>query len=795
MTFPINKYPPFVGRHTRSGDTNPPTRLPGGPLASRRVYIDEPPAGGFPDPAGKTYALDTTLAGHGEDVLDTHLNRAFYALHASLDSIFERESIFPKMALRTAAAGPLSSEVDMSDGVGDFGTDTNDLLVYLGPPGSIAAEAPYHMAVLNGANGTGPVGVVIRSGTSLQLDQVTDALCTSLGLSLYPLNLHLAGGPSYYPQPAAKMGVLQSIPVVNQVDITSTEGGPDTTVLPMVATCIINYSLMTRITQGNGEELHRAFAIVVSHVVGNPAVLNRKVDFGLPVGNARRWNVGDIIYFTTVAYGPVLSLDAPYAMQQGDIVASGGWTRVGDGDPNRLVMSQAFLWQQQRDLSPTVEVTVPSTVSHFGWDGWQAMFRAGIDLVRSTTGFMAIDGDEIAGSTNEQAYAAFLHGVVPFWGPIVYGDETRLDDESNNNPVTIAANMVTLTVAGQRFGQVTGHPGPLTYTTDLIKKVDLIEIWTGGAFPERLGVWLLDTPLDPGVDGDVVTFTVLNLDKTAPTDLPAVGFARIVRPLLRSGTPTASASTPILENVTLVGHKGTAPAITSVLDLIDGVATRLIRGWRRQTDGELELTFYVDSTGDVGVDGGISAGSDVAIPATSNYTYKTARTFYHQISMADGIADPAGQWKYNFTTHPNWFINPGPGTGADVLHFPVHLPQDCTIVGVDVLYGCRVLGGGAPPETILYRKTRVAGDWVAGAPDKVPVTVAVPAVPPTVTVNGVVANLNFFRAFNSAVLADVVNNELNEYFVEVLPDRGLTAGNDILYGIRIAYTINDVKPA
>ena len=89
MTFPITKYPPFVGRHARSGDTNPPIRLQGGPIASRRVYIGDSPAGGFPDPAGSTYDVDTTLLGHGEDVLDVHLNRALYALHASLDSIFE----------------------------------------------------------------------------------------------------------------------------------------------------------------------------------------------------------------------------------------------------------------------------------------------------------------------------------------------------------------------------------------------------------------------------------------------------------------------------------------------------------------------------------------------------------------------------------------------------------------------------------------------------------------------------------------------------------------------------------
>jgi hypothetical protein len=757
----------------------------------RRVYIGDAPAGGFPDPAGSTYSADTTLLGHGEDVLDFHLNRALYALHSSLDSIFEREFVIPKVVSRPAGVMPASSQIDLlNDG---YGPPSNDLLVYLGPPGSVAGSAFLRINVLSGADGS--VLTRIRDSASLEPIEVTDVLSSALGVTLYPLNLHLAGGPNYYPQPAAKMGQISLITPPNQIDILSTEGGPDTVALPMVGTCLINYSLMTRIAQGGGEDFHKAFAIVTAHVMPLSATVNRDIS---PAG--ANWQPNDVVYFTTVAYGPTLGLSSTYAQGPQDSVHSGGWTRVGDGDPDRLVRAVVVPTLAQPDRTPTIESVVPATIAHFGWDGWQAVFRAGIDLVRSTTGFMAIDGDEIIGSSNQQAFAAFLHGIAPFWGPIIYADETRLDDDPFNNPVTVAADMVTLTGVGSRFGQVVGHPGPLTYTTDIIKMVDLLEIWTGPGNPERLGVWLLSTPADPGVDGDVVTFSVKNLDKTAPTDLPGAGFARIVRLLFRSGTPTASALTPALENFTLVGHKGTAPgAATSVLDLIDGVADRLIRGWQRQTDGSLKLGFGVEANGDMFTIGSISAGTtiaaggDISLPAANNFKYKTAKTFYHHVPLVAGHAGRYGgsdsSWKLIMDS-ARWTLDKaGAADDWDAVLFPVNLPDGVTMTQLAIQYKIAADNPLGPNPAIieLYKKVRTAPEWVTGShlyPTLTLITSIVMRTAPAV---------GDLWTYTKA-LAEVVDSELNEYFIKVRGDKD-GDNSDEIWGIRFDFTMINVKPA
>lgn len=883
-TFPIAKYPRFLNRHQRSGDTTPPSCSPGGPdqveitlltlnppvsavitaasvtihfqdnlggavdpsgtisvgdilyildpslnvgryqvtdvpvpggdqldvfpapgfsetvdhpgfyfcnQAARRVYIDDMPSHGWPDPGPSTYSGNATLIGRGEDAKDGRINRALYALHAAIDSVFEREVISPKVMLRGGAGAP-GTEIDLTAG---WGTTVLGL-VCLGHVTATSAVAREYVALLRH-------GSPVKDALTLEPIYVDNIKSCPGGDTCYPLTR--AGG--YYPNPSAATGKVGSVLATNQITLSAVDlNGPSTVDnLKTPAACLFNYSLMTRLAQ-SGQNMHLAFAVVKnqSGVAPFEVTLNRGVSNFPPLGTDDEWKVNDVIYFTTVAYAPTLNLSASFTPQPNDVVLSGQWDRLGNSDmwPQalRALVRQV---QDQRDFTPVVESEIPATASHFGWDGWQAVFRAKTENVRSAAGFMNLDRLDDGFSAGHVAYAGFLHGLVKD-----IGSDTSISSDPSTNPVTVAGDQVTLTLP-RRFATVAAGP---IYTTQLILGYDVIEIYDQPTDERPLGTWIISAFVNPLPATDVVTATVVNLDGTAATDLPAAGFIRLIRPLFKQSV--APDGSTFGNGTTLVGEQSGGLAAGPALTLINGTVSQLINGYQLQTDGTLDPVFVLYGDGDVWVLGDLQtvghiqsekyvrAGSyvEAAAGAGNGFQYTSPETFYHQVCMADGqnFIDPGSTeyWLYtriSDVVSDSWAVTTTIAR-SEYVRFPVNLPDDVTVTELIAHFTTNVDPAPIPEadraKVRLFKKQKTGlyahhADWVNA---DMPVSVC-----GGVQVDQMQAGGKDFSTFASTgvgqyPLAELIDNENFEYFVEVLCQSTAAGVSNRISAIRLKYT-------
>ena len=546
--FPKAEYPGYDSRHHASGDLNPPSLQPGLPTdpaalpaLRRRVFLGRHPAIGYPQqPNNAAYPIGTTLIGHGEEITSDAENRALYDAHRCIDAIAERER-FPSKLLRHTGASILTNVYwDLAafdpTGGGPPVPLSNDHLVFLGPLGTLAADAKRYITPLQDGN-------PVRGDGMPALSLVEDVLTALGGVTLYPLAN--PGAVDFFPADGAS-GTLTNVALT---DITCT-GSVDTST-NLIARCIYNYSLSTRIAQDSPQDLWKAFAICIAQAggPGNPATMNHDVQ-------ADGWATGDIVYFTPIALAPTLRVTYTAPVLSGQTsVLSGGWDRVQNGEGIESVR-EAIAIAQARDWNPCIEVglaAIPTPV--FSWDFHDAMIRTRLDYQAGLMGYVAVDRIDMLG--NSPSYAAFTHlQAMLFPGP-----RTQLYAMPWNQFTFAGPTSLTLTT----FGTQWATPGPFA-VTDVIPYVDLVEIYedNGGAWPDPgrcVGVWLV-TSIPGGGAG--TTANVIRLDGDAiGTGMPPAGYLRVVRPVMRQGSFISGVDDPLNYGLRLIGQYNN-PGLTHI---------------------------------------------------------------------------------------------------------------------------------------------------------------------------------------------------------------------------------------
>lgn len=583
MTFPTKNYPGFIHRHVPAGDTdNLVTRYEGAPNANRRPYIGEPPAKGFPEnPPGTTYPAGTTLIGFGEDVESKTVNRALYALHSSIDSLADRPRYVMQRVYGLLGPGGSVSKVNLADATWGVTCPSNDQLVYLGPPGTASAGAKEYVAALIKF---GDDNWVPLRDNDLQLVTVIDVQ-DSGGLSLYPLALP---GPGYFPD--GKCGKVIEFDWMDGRKCRLAEedvGGPDTDLVSLAQLCLFNYSRLARLAQNQRDQFWKAFAVVNNHVAGAGNFLT--TDWDLVA--AQDWQVGDVIYLTTVALTPQVEFDRVFDYSGSDIcLLFGSFDRASNRDDAGTVRELVKEVSRARDLTPTIVGRMPQTPgggpnSPYDYDGLGAMFFAdlrGASLFplgpRIKTGFV-VACEEDSGAGNRHAGYGFVHLMaMEFTGDTVLG---RLPINNEFQPGGGAGKIDLL--GGNRWL----NPG--TGDTDIIIGTDMVEVYdkTGGAVGDLLGVYFIQA-LDPA--GQIATLLTID-GRVTSSELPAAnGYVRFVRPIVLDTTGIAGPSQSIPGMMTLIGTKsGGTESIP--LKLINGESFWLLRGYQKTAVGTLRGVF------------------------------------------------------------------------------------------------------------------------------------------------------------------------------------------------------------
>lgn len=807
MTFPIKKYPAFINRHVPAGDTdNLSVRLAGSPNLNRRPYIGEPPASGFPEtPPGAAYPAGTTLIGFGEDVVSKAVNRLAYQLHSSVDSLADRPRYPAKLlAAILPGVGPLVTwplyNADWGVGPG------NDLLIYLGPPGTSAAEAWKYIQALD------PNGLPVRA-PDLSPVRVVNAVDNG-GLTLYKMPL----GAGYYPDGLCGKVLEFQVGVGTRLRLQEVDpAGPDTDLLTLAQYCLFNYSHFARKAQADLGGIWKAFAIVTNHAggAGTFATVNHDLV-------ADGWLVDDVVYLTTIAYAPGIMFDQACTYEAGTEIVSGGADRVSNGDGGGAAQAAVRSLGQPRDLTPTVLVRVPSTpapiLGQYAFDPWAAMFRADLEThgpyVQS--GFVVRDVQDTAGADQKPGIAFAHFSVMHFTGP-----DTNISRVAADNAFQRVAGptaVIELTTPGRFWVD------SVTTNTDLIPgQGDFVEIYAdaGGGVPGSLiGIWRLGQ-LDPaGLQATLISLG----GSTDPTLIPATGFVRVVRPMLLQASTIQGVGASLRGGLRLIGAN--LPFTTYPLSLIDGPASHFLMCYHKEDDGQLTIVASVSSAGNIGTQGTVYAIGSVTsdahvyagtyvqafaevkagsyVQAFSDFQYSASKTFYHIVSMASGESAGVSTWALAPLSAPHnyWFVDIA-GVGTDLLVFPLNLPDGAEIQDLHVRFSqnLQALPGDAEKAYVaLYKHPCVAADWTPGA-DRAFVDGVILDWPAGVTggkilIDQLAADLNKFRVYvNGASYGETVNNELYDYWILVVPCTDGVDHDERLQGLRVTYRMTTLKPA
>lgn len=763
-------YPPHTTRHLRSGDTNPPSRNAGAPsdplLAIRqRAFIGDSPAYGFPlVPATARYPAGTTFIGRGEEVTSEVVNRALYGLHKALDSVAERPRLNIKELHHNGTIAAIARWDLLTFDPDGLGVPDNRHLVYLGPPGSLAADAKKYIRIFENWG-------LLRTA-NLDVVEAGDVYSWGMGNSLY----HFGAIPTPGFFPDGDSGVITGLPA--PTDFDSSGAGFDTAVDNLQDRCFFNYSLATRLAQADSALLWRAFAIVTTHAPGLAAKTNQ-TDLTFGGAGDLGWKLGDVIYYSTIAFAPTIRLNKSAGVNPVTTkVVSAGFDRVMDGDGPEPV--EAFMEIAGRYiLQPCVEIGIMGMI--FGHDGHNAMVRCRNDLTDDSVGLVSTDVDQALGNA---AFGAFLH-----LQQMGFGGDTILAKDPTNEIVTIAPpGRIQLVNPALQWANV--PPGD----TDLIVGRDMVEIyeWTAMGAGRLLGIWVINQIVNASdadlmrIDGDV-----------AGMGIPAQGYVRVVRPMLREGSTEHGAK--ILPGLNLLTQKRLG-VVYPALNLVGSY-------------DDADLVLDVRDRDSAGI---VSAVPRAVLSAGGQH-YTRARTggynffpdgehvHYHQVVMANGQG-PLPNWIFVCnpigTMRAFWFLSAFLGTESDVVVFPVNLPDGVTVTELIAHYGLEdPLPIAGFPKVRLYRKQRNAvvppDAWIDGtslvAAD-IPMTDLGGVRIDTTVGLGVPATWLVFSSNNGRPgtnpISEVIDNENNEYYViaHACWD-GVAPRSEILMGIRLTYTM------
>ena len=766
---PRRYYTAHVNRHICSGDTNPPSRGAGGPTdpvsPTQRVFLGAAPALGFPRiPLGtETYPAGTTLVGRGEDAKDEVVNRALYELHAAIDSLADRPRVLMSY-LVAANNAPGVSALNLSDAA-TWGALSNKHVVYLGPGGTGASDSSTYMTLLSGARDGQPV-----CDADLQVVKTNGAV-GSTNVSLYP-----PGGSEMQIFPNSGWSVIVGGAGAAMELNNTGGGGPDTDVTNLVsapggpAYCLLNYSLLTRLAQSDWTKMWKAFAHAVVHAaVPGPVTVSRAV-CGVGVED---WQDGDVVYRTNFACGPVISLDSTIDVVMNDtILALATFDRVMNGFSGDPVVVPMMLLRRGISDYPTIELEAPTGSTMFGHDVRGAYFRARLEtgVGRGKTGFEVIDQKDDATGARHSGWAAYSHLQT-----MAFAVNTLLD-ENYSNPFTYVAPNMTVVAPARRFAN-----GGLS---EILLAHDLIEVYEDivGVPGPYVGTWVAyallgdQTCTVAGVDGDMTG-----------AGIPAVGFFRILRPLWQAGSQINQAGGAVLfgGGFRLVAPPGnTLPA----LDLLGAAGEAVLRVRQKGTDGVLSSILYIYGDGSMSRAGGVVGNNGWRTAQANGYMFDPVATFYHQVNMQSGVVNDSGTWVYESGSangDQTWGL-PGAGGAADILAFPLNLPDGATITNVTFQYTAMgaILAWAGGRLKVKTRDTGADADWTPGA-DRDACVVAVTFI----SFDAFVLAATKFRAFSSGVLAEVVSNRYHEYLVEVAASAHVDAVAQRLHGIRVTYTL------
>lgn len=577
MSFPNKKYPSYQHRHVHAGDTsNMEVRSPGAPNANRRVYVSDPPASGFPqDPIGSVYPAGTTLMGFKEELESRLVNRMGYAAHADLDSLADR----PRYPFKrvTTFVDATAQVLDLFDGNwSSVGTPSNDLLVYLGPPGTTAAQAWRYVCFMRGSDN------LPQRAADLSFVNVADVQNIA-GVSLYPAALP---GPGYYP--GGKTGKVIEIDAMDPRQIRLAEvdvGGPDTDLVSLDALCLLNYSLLQRLEQSDHDNLHKAFAVVESHVPAPGAFLTSNRDLSVA-----GWAVDDVIYLTTVAVMPKVYLDRQCPYRAGSYLMCGGFDRVSENDHDGVTGTVQALGGP-RDLIPPLVARIPLyPVGASAWDPFAAIYRADFEPYgpRIQTGFAVnCTQDDALGSPG-------LAPGYPHWVfmALAYAGDTILDLDPVNNEYQPGPGAGQIDLLG---GKRWLNPG--TGDSDLLLTLDMVEVYekSGGTIGDLVGVYYVYT-LDPA--GTIAQLLTPD-GSLAGAGLPVGnGYVRLVRPIFHV-TPGIKGPDAKIPGVAQFIGTRSAGVDNAAVRLVDGDSSLMAEGLHKLDSGALLRVFSLRNTGQI----------------------------------------------------------------------------------------------------------------------------------------------------------------------------------------------------
>lgn len=551
-------WPPALGasshrtRHTRTGDTIPPTFPAGEASITKRIPYSE----GAPTGHGSgSYLTGTEGIGFGEPATGPALNRALYGLASDLDAVNEMDKAQLLLSTSTAGVSPVGGGFELDLTAAAWASP----LVYLGPAGTTAS---------GGADPSLTCDKYIRfrtryglapwpdpaTGDEVLVQDVLSAPSAGVGASLYAA---LPAANQVYPFGSA--GVIELFPAADTVR-WATAAAPVPPSGAATHTCLFNYSLFERALEDPTIPMDNAFAIIIAQTLVPPPLDSTTNRAGLVVDG---WAIGDHVYTTHFAWSPTLSLDADFTNggpAQFATIVHGTFSPLPRFQPRGLIDWVRFLGEGTPVLAPALEVVEPAAATLRSFDYANALFRGVDGTLKGTVGF------DFAGAADtpaaaEDAYAGFLHRKALDFND---GNNTTL---AQGNAATWVGNTVTL-LAGQFKGKVSDA------NTQVLPGVDLLYLEDSGA---PVGLFVISALVALPNQTDC---TILELDGSVPVlGAPAAGTVTLFRPQARTGIWDAAGLLAGISAGTLLAGDDYGGIRTPALRLQSVGLADVIEGW------------------------------------------------------------------------------------------------------------------------------------------------------------------------------------------------------------------------
>jgi hypothetical protein len=637
-------------RHTRTGDTTPPSLTQGQPSSTKCVpYVDATASGHY----GDFYNQDVRAMGLGEPPTAAIINRATYDLSCALDVLFEQLGSYVRGDNPGSLVPDPGNELDLRDigtshayVIGDENTTTRS---GLDPVAWCSNFLKVRMA------GAEPIPVI---GTAREVVEVADVLAAPGGTSLYAPG-HLPSFTQAYP--IGTPGVISLITHAGGgADDTITfvsDTPPSGTVLPPApaGTCFFNYTLLERMLTSASPSIDNCFTICHSSALGPPDVytVNRD-DLG-----SKGWLSGDYVYTTYFAWQPTLVLNDTWTASK-DIVLWAGCPWFGGLTRPSTIPSLLCMMDQEPARSGIPPFTVAEEyvvggVQRF-FDYANALFRGVDSALKGTIGF-DFAGDSARAGADRDSYAGFLHRKMLSF------DKANNTVLSVQEAVTWVGATVTLTDAPPtaQFYGATSRNRQVLLGVDLLFLEDEV---TG----DPVGLFILN-----GIAKSAAT--ILNLDGTIPALAAGTGYMTVCRPEFRTGIWDNALPTFGGGNL-MVGDEYLG-ALVSPLALAGIGGADLLTAWQADAardqvaaaDATLVKRMSVGSTGSITfsgtLDGSATYNSDLQAQKVTSLWKSTGESWSTRLFARDsgGTKD----WRDRFA----WMhmLKDSLGNVATYLHF------------------------------------------------------------------------------------------------------------------------------